>query len=253
MRFTALVLVVGALQGMPSVALAAPIWQEAGDAGRRPDDAQAPAGTGALSTIAGALPFGDIDMYQIRGTGSGSCSASAGGMSPLFLDPGLFLFDATGQGVYANADAFFPDPFSGPGRALLPAGDPLTPAASAVYFLAISAYDQLPVSPGGRIFPFSPDGTRRLRTNRLWRWIICEWLGWSPFDAGSYTISVAGAEFASHGRPGADDTLLAGFGVGWRRWEGAGDRLARLAARYRFAAAASLSSSRAPARIPSMA
>jgi hypothetical protein len=173
-------------------------FSEVGDAGKLPCTAQIAAGTGSLTTITGAIAFGDVDMYQIFVTGGGTFSASAGGESPGYaLDPVLFLFDANGRGVYANDDAWPPDPFFPPGRALLPAGQALTPLMAGVYFLAIAPSDIFPVSAGGRIFPFSPTGTDVLGPTGPGGALPAS--GWSGsfFSTGSYTITLTGAEFTS--------------------------------------------------------
>ena len=65
------------------------------------------------------------------------------------LDTQLFLFDSAGHGVYANDDA--PGVM---GQSALPAGVAFTPAAAGVYSLAITRYNQDPVTLGGsRLFP----------------------------------------------------------------------------------------------------
>jgi hypothetical protein len=171
-------------------------WTEIGDAGSVPGTAQIPTGVGALDTILGTIGFGDVDMYQIFVTGGGTFSAAASGAFPGFLDPQLYLFDSTGRGVYANDNEFPPNPFFSPGRAVLPAGHPLTPLAPGIYYLAISGIDLEPVSSGGFIFPClictptavvgstGPGGGSP----------ITDWSG-LPFTAGSYTITLTGAEF----------------------------------------------------------
>jgi hypothetical protein len=218
---TAAALIVGVLWGSAVSAVAAPIWVEVGDAGNLPGDAQTTAGTGAVTTISGTLPFLDIDMYKIRLTGGGSFSASAEGLPPIFsLDPFLFLFDSAGLGVYANDDAWPPDPFFGPGRALLPSGHALTPLTPGIYYLAIAAYDQFPVSPGGRIFPFSGTGNDVSGpTDPGGAMPVAGWVG-NPFYSGAYTITLTGAEFAAADAPEPAMALLAGLGVvcaAWRR------------------------------------
>jgi hypothetical protein len=62
-------------------------------------------------------------------------------------DPQLFLFDATGFGIYMN------DEGNGlAGQSFLEAGDPLGPLSAGSYYLAIGWWDNEPFSPLGRIF-----------------------------------------------------------------------------------------------------
>jgi hypothetical protein len=151
-----------------------------------------------LDTIVGT--WGDVDVYKIRLTGGGTFSAAAVGAYPLFFNPQLYLFDSAGRGVYANDDEFPPDPQYPPGRAVLPAGHPLTPTAPGIYFLAISTAYVEPISSGGFIFPCmgcapslvagpsGPGGGSPIT-------------GWSgdAFSAGTYTITLTGAEFSTTG------------------------------------------------------
>jgi hypothetical protein len=120
---------------------------ESGDAGSLPAGAQTT--TGAVDLITGNIggPV-DEDVYKICLEGNKTFSARTEG-SELF-DPQLFLFDATGRGVFANDD------FVGL-QSTLPAGHPLTPSAGGVYYLAISSFFNRPVSPGGEIFGFDFD------------------------------------------------------------------------------------------------
>jgi hypothetical protein len=106
---------------------------------------------GPVTAIAGALthPLAgfDRDMYVFH-TPGGAFSATV--TAPISGgDSQLFLFDATGRGLFANDDylAAFP---SGPSRisATLAPGQ---------YFLAISSFDDDPVSLLGMIFPTFPD------------------------------------------------------------------------------------------------
>ena len=142
-----------------SSSLLAQVHVEVGDAGELPTTAQIlPAG--AVTAIEGSLPVtgtapsavGDRDMYIFYtsgGTFSATVETPALGLIP---DSQLFLFDSAGMGLFANDD-FDPDgdgPLpvlaSGPSRIVadLPAGQ---------YFLAISVFDDEPISAGGLIFP----------------------------------------------------------------------------------------------------
>jgi hypothetical protein len=125
---------------------------ESGDAGSLPSNAQTT--TGAVDLITGTISraeFGtdsDEDLYRICLTGGRTFSADTQGSQ--LDDPQLFLFDASGRGIYADDD------FNGL-QSRLPAGDPLTPSAAGVYYLGISAFANRPTSVGGEIFQF---GTR---------------------------------------------------------------------------------------------
>jgi hypothetical protein len=76
---------------------------ESGDAGSLPASAQK--STGIPTLITGALQSAaDEDVYRICLTGGGTFSASTVGSA--LVDPQLFLFDASGRGVYGNDDFF---------------------------------------------------------------------------------------------------------------------------------------------------
>jgi hypothetical protein len=123
---------------------------ESGDAGSLPANAQAT--TRAVDLITGQLGSpDDEDMYRICLTGGKTFSATTNGSD--LGDPQLFLFAATGRGVYANDDNLEPPAFL---QSTLPAGHPLTPNAGGTYFLAISSFRNRPVSQGGEIFEFAP-------------------------------------------------------------------------------------------------
>jgi hypothetical protein len=123
---------------------------ESGDAGSLPPNAQAT--TDAVDLITGQLGSSDDeDMYRICLTGGKTFSATTNGSD--LGDPQLFLFDATGRGVYANDDNGEPPDFL---QSTLPAGHPLTPDTGGTYYLAISSFRNRPVSQGGEIFEFAP-------------------------------------------------------------------------------------------------
>jgi hypothetical protein len=129
-------------------------FAELGDAGQTLGSAQPvntlPGGT-PLTNITGFLEQGGADLFQIFLTGGKTFSATTtlSGVAN-FFDMQLFLFDASGLGVYANDD----DPTSPP-QSTLPSGITFTPSASGVFFLAISGSGFMPVSAGGFIFPVS--------------------------------------------------------------------------------------------------
>jgi len=163
-----------ALVATPAGAASA-TWEESGDAAGIPATAQAATGSGALTRITGRIShFNDDDMFRLCLTGGGTFSARVvpRALSNTFLDPQLFLFDARGRGVYANDDVGVGVELTESLHPLLPAAHPLTPTAAGVYYLAISSYDNDPVSPRGPIFedvdstavigPDGPGGGRRV-------------------------------------------------------------------------------------------
>jgi PEP-CTERM motif-containing protein len=109
---------------------------EPGDAGDLPGLA-AEISFGATA-IQGALGTSDRDVYRIYLEGGGSFSARVTFAS---RDTQLFLFDAARRGVYANDDATSSDL-----HPLLPSAHALTPTAAGWYYLAISHWNDDPVS-----------------------------------------------------------------------------------------------------------
>jgi hypothetical protein len=86
------------------------------------------AGPGALTSISGTVSSGtDADMYQIFISSPGTFSATTVGTPGTLTDTQLFLFDASGFGVYANDDATTAFTL----RAHLPPGDPNSPTPRA--------------------------------------------------------------------------------------------------------------------------
>ena len=159
------------------------VWYESGDAGSLPATAQITSGAGSLTAISGTIsPSTDVDMFRIYIPLGSAFSASTVGSAS--FDTQLFLFDYLGYGVYANDDA--PSSL----QSTLPADDPLSPSAAGYYYLAISSYNNDPVSSGGLIFggatytvgPTGPGGSSP----------ITGWDGNCVAD--SYTICLAGAE-----------------------------------------------------------
>jgi hypothetical protein len=155
---------------------------ESGDAGSLPADAQTT--TGAVDLITGAISSaGDEDIYKICLTGGKTFSATTEGSA--LPDPQLFLFDATGRGVYANDDF-------GSLQSTLPAGDALTPSAGGVYYLAISSWPNLPVSEGGGIFAGRPSFDPVLEpTGPGGGSPVSDWTD-EAFTTGTYRITLTG-------------------------------------------------------------
>ena len=137
------------LMAIGSIASAVPC-NEIGNAGGLPGTAQDCSGLTVTSISGFITPGDDADMYRLYLPGGGTFSATTVGQPGSLSDSQLFLFDASGVGVYANDDA-------SPGlRSTLPALDPLTPLAAGFYYLVITDYDTDPISLGGLVFPNSP-------------------------------------------------------------------------------------------------
>ncbi|GAA6621413.1 hypothetical protein NUACC26_072330 [Scytonema sp. NUACC26] len=121
--------------------------KEDGEAGSLLDSAQdlsTQPGT-IITSISGKLSNdNDVDLYKIFLAGDRTFSATTIGGTE--VDTRLFLFDASGRGIYGN-DAGGRSP-----QSTLPANDLLTPSNSGVYYLAISSSDNLPYSDRGNIF-----------------------------------------------------------------------------------------------------
>jgi PEP-CTERM motif len=128
------------------------VWNEVGDAGSLPGTAQAVLGAPAdtITTILGNLNgSADEDMFTFSISAPVLFSANTQGSG---FDTQLFLFRANGLGALANDDG---------GGAFgllsnLPAGSLVL--GPGTYHLAISSFDNDPVSPGGLIFPSTPFG-----------------------------------------------------------------------------------------------
>ena len=165
-------------------------WSES-DAGDLPATAEAPSGLGALTSLSGSLAGpADEDVYQLCIDGGGTFSASTLGTPGSFDDVQLFLFDSAGMGVYANDDN------TATRRAHLPAGDALTPTAPGVYYLAVSSYDNDPVSTGGLIFPSFPYTDLYGPTNFGGGLPVSGWMGTAE-TSGTYTVALTGASFCT--------------------------------------------------------
>ncbi len=167
----------------------APMHVEVGDAGNLPGTAQDPGGAGPLTSIAGTAGGGDEDMYKICITSPSIFSATTVAMTT--FDTQLFLFDSTGLGVYSNDDAAM----IGAGSTL-PAGDPNSPVAVGIYYLAVDDWNEEPLSVGGPIFadvfnvvngPTGPGGASP----------ITSWDGNTLDIFGSYTIVLTGTSATS--------------------------------------------------------
>ncbi|MGB3653914.1 MAG: hypothetical protein WBA41_22250, partial [Rivularia sp. (in: cyanobacteria)] len=88
----------------------------------------------------------DVDIYQITLPGNQTFSATTVNRST-YVDTRLFLFDANGRGVYSNDDEN-----DQTRQSTLPDGHPLTPQAAGNYYLAITSYENEPLSKDATIF-----------------------------------------------------------------------------------------------------
>ena len=134
---------------VPVTASAIPVvCNEGGDAGALP--AGAASCLGAIDQIQGQFGGGMMhaDMYQISiPAGGGFSATTVGGAN---FDTQLFLFNAAGFGIAANDD-------STGGRSTLPLGNALLSSLpGGIYYLAITHFDNDPLSAGGLIFPSTP-------------------------------------------------------------------------------------------------
>jgi hypothetical protein len=190
-------------------------WVESGDAGQLLPSAQITSGSGALTSIQGALGnANDVDLYQIYATGTGFfATLSATTVGGATFNTKLFLFDANGRGLVANDNA------GGTGQSTLQAAF----VTQGIYYLAISSSGNNPLSSGGQIFYPSPGtsyATGPGRGDPLSSWTN----GGSSY--GSYSITLTGVRFAqivSAATPEPASAVTAGLGIlglagyGWRR------------------------------------
>ncbi|MEO1126758.1 MAG: hypothetical protein AAFX95_22190 [Cyanobacteria bacterium J06639_16] len=177
-------------------------FTEGNDAGERLEDAISVFSeqTSPLDSISGVLS-GDADLFQIFLTGGQQFSATTlnpdtllgipidntlGNPNDLLGDPQLFLFDALGNGIYANDDSF------GSSQATLPSLG-FSPVESGIYFLGISGFDVDPISAGGEIFPDQPANAAVGPTGSGGGAPLIGFAGQSS-SSGRYTISLTGAQ-----------------------------------------------------------
>lgn len=119
-----------------AMAFAAPV-AESGDAGALPASAQVLEDLGSVSDITGRIgSTDDVDMFRFGLDGPATVSFTVGAGSA--IDGQLFLFDASGAGLWANDDL---------GSSL---DARITVAlASGDYYLAVAAWDRYPLDAGG--------------------------------------------------------------------------------------------------------
>lgn len=167
------------------VAPSANAASESGDAGELPAAAQDLSGESVLQIDGSFSAPSDIDMYKLCLSGGRTFSASTVGGTA--VDTQLFLFAANGLGVYGNDDA------GSARQSALPAGDPLTPQAAGVYYLAVGPFNLDPVSARGLIF--APLGPVLAPTGSGASEPVNGWTG-RPSSDGAYRVTVTGASCA---------------------------------------------------------
>lgn len=156
-----------------------------------------PAGT-SLDSISGSIgSTGDVDLYQILVSG-GTFSATTTEASPPVLDTQLFLFDATGLGVFASDNAVGDTAFKSTISGSLTSG---------TYYVGVSTGGSFtasdPQSAGGAIFNVpstgqtGPNGPGAASPLSSWSTPVFP-------ETGNYTITFTGAEFVGSTDAGAD-------------------------------------------------
>lgn len=212
-----------------------PEWGEDGDAGSGPGSAQATLGIGPLGFISGNLggtissgfPIDFEDMFLInivdplafRATTDEDDGMLAGAFAE--FNTQLWLFQP--GGLPGEAFGFLGNnnhPDTGSFQSLLtPIPDDGQPplVAPGLYYIAITRFNNVPLSAGGEIFNLAlpteisgPDGAGGLQA----------FSGWSGDDGmfnGNYRIALAGAEFADIPAPGALTLLVVAGLVSSRR------------------------------------
>jgi len=123
-----------------------------------PGSAQDLTGIGVTQIVGNlAFPLG-VDMFRITITNFATFSAVTTGVSFGVPDTELFLFNASGLGVYANDDATGANTLSclpsggggNPCSSTRPSG--VGPTSDGTYYLAITRSENGPLSVGGEIF-----------------------------------------------------------------------------------------------------
>ncbi len=124
----------------------------------------------------------DIDLYQFQATGVTFTASTVGGTT---IDTQLFLFNASGIGLFAsdNADNFT---FQSSISANLTAGQ--------IYYLGISSFGSTPQSSGGEIFNIPAFGQTAANGAGAAA-ALNSWSSNPVPEFGSYNITVSGAQF----------------------------------------------------------
>ncbi len=203
------------LSGLGVLLVAGPVraisFTEPGDAGESLTDAISitSAQPTPLESISGAL-FGDADLFKIFLTGGQTFSATTtssetveipvneaiGIPIDVVIDPKIFLFDALGNGVYANDDSFGSSQstlLSGPGG--------FSPSESGNYFLGISGSGYEAFSANGQIFPTEPFDQQAGPTGPGGGAPLTGFAGDRTLSSGKYTLSLTGAQTIATANP----------------------------------------------------
>jgi len=179
----------------------ASLYSEVGDAGNLPASAQSVTGTGIISDIYGTLSSeNDVDMFKIYIYDPENFYASTINDDTTVYDTQLFLFDENGYGVLGNDD------YSDTLHSYLSSFD----GEPGIYFLAISSYDQDPVSDGGLIFPTYPYDQIYGPTGPGGDQPITGWTN-NGYSLGSYRIELEGVQAAAVPVPAS--VILLGSGL----------------------------------------
>jgi hypothetical protein len=176
-------------------------FSEVGDAGQLPGTAQGTGNASLLTSISGSLASNDVDLYKIYITDPAHFMATT--VDGASFDTLLFLFSATGHGIYANDDS------ASTLQSTLPAGHLLGPTSTGLHYLGISRFGIEPVSADGLIFPTSPFSTVHGPTGPGGALPLTGWAG-SSFG-GSYTIflrGVAGSDYTTNVPDGGSTALM---------------------------------------------
>lgn len=198
------------------VAAASSIWTEGdnseGGAGGQIKSANVTVGFGSLTEIIGTL--GDVtagsDLYEIYISDPSTFSATTtGNGSKPVVDPALYLFNASGAGLFGN------DNISGTDfQAQIPVGTTSSLTAG-LYYILIAPSGHLPEDKNGNSIFGAITGQTEIFDGSG---TLKEYGGTpSADDAGKgYTIQLTGAEFAYTPEPGS--LTFVGFGVAMLAW-----------------------------------
>jgi hypothetical protein len=204
------------------------IWTEGddgqGDAGGLPGSANITVGSGVLTGIIGSLSdqTEGADMYEIYISDPSTFSATTtgNGKNPI-VNPALYLFNASGTGLFAD------DNISGSDfQASIPAGT-LSSLGAGVYYIMIAPSGHLPENGSTLLFGDITNSTTL--TDASSALIIKKYFDSAtapdPADSGKgYEIVLTGAEFAV---PEPATMALIGFGLAGIAWSSRRNRSRR--------------------------
>jgi hypothetical protein len=178
-------------------------WDETtnggGDAGEVEGTAQSVGGSGALTSISGAIGASDRDLYRIRISNSATFSASTVGGTT--LDTVLVLFNNNGTGIALNDDELGTSTL----QSRLPVGSTLyntLPAGD--YILGVSIWQAYPTGAAGAMWtgPQVQAGYTQtwapLLPGPVTSWTVYN----GATSTGAYTVALTGCEFITLTPPG---------------------------------------------------